>query len=391
LGGDFGLVGPVYAPEGGWIAGLLKSLHIEWNRHDRPTAVKICDFSPADAPETIVEAMLQEMGCGSPEVEVGLGGGRRRIVRAVPTPVDRLPRVEPQRGSTWLVTGGARGITAEVAIKLGRDYAFDLHLIGRSEAPRDDVPWRNCSDEQLKQIKRSIVRQAIAERKSPEKQWDRVKNDIEIYNNLERMRKLGLRVTYHSCDVSNWGALDELLQAIRRVSGPITGIIHGAGYARTSRFETQKRNELSATIGAKVDGALALMQLTQQDPVRFFVGFGSISGRFGGNGLSDYAAANEMLAKLCAWFSARRGDCAVSCIEWQSWDEVGMAMLPDSAMGTREVLKMKFIPPAEGVEHLGRELCAGLPEREVLIDDGEFERLMRASDRGGAAAAMILK
>ena len=44
--------------------------------------------------------------------------------------------------------------------------------------------------------------------------------------------------------------------------------------------------------------------------------------------------------------------------------------------GTRGVLKMKFIPPAEGVEHLQNELCAGLPEREILIDDGEFERML---------------
>jgi hypothetical protein len=105
--------------------------------------------------------------------------------------------------------------------------------------------------------------------------------------------------------------------------------------------------------------------------------------------LSDYAAANEMLAKLCGWFRTWRADCAATCIEWQSWDEVGMAMLPDSAVGTREVLKMKFIPPAEGVEHLNRELRAGLPEPEVLIDDGEFERLMRSSDRGVAEAVTV--
>ena len=53
----------------------------------------------------------------------------------------------------------------------------------------------------MKKIKQKIVRQAIAEGKSPEKQWDQVKNDIEISKNLERMQDLGLRVTYHSCDV----------------------------------------------------------------------------------------------------------------------------------------------------------------------------------------------
>ena len=80
-------------------------------------------------------------------------------------------------------------------------------------------------------------------------------------------------------------------------------------------------------MAAKVDGAVALMALTQRDPLRWFVGFGSLSGRFGGNGLSDYAAANDMLAKLIAAFRRRRPQCAAACIHWQTWDEVGMANL----------------------------------------------------------------
>lgn len=390
LGGGLGLSTPVVAPEGGWIAGLLKSLDIEWNRRDRPTQVKVCDFGPDDSPAAIADAMLRELACERTEVEVALGQQRRRIVEAVESPITRLSDCGVQSGDTWILTGGARGITAEVAVKLGQDYDLDLHLIGRSAAPRDDAPWRNCSEDALRQIKRSIVRQSIAEGKSPEKQWERVKNDIEIHDNLQRMRHLGLRVTYHSCDVADWAALDATLREIRRIGGPITGIVHGAGYARSSRFESQKRGELALTLGAKVEGALALMHLTREDSLRYFVGFGSISGRYGGNGLTDYAAANEMLAKLCIWYATVRPDCAATCIDWQSWDEVGMAMLADSNIGARDVLGMKFIPPSEGVEHLSKELRAGLPEREVLIDDGEFQRVVRVAglkERPAAASS----
>ena len=104
-------------------------------------------------------------------------------------------------------------------------------------------------------------------------------------------------------------------------------------------------------MAAKVDGAVALMALTQRDPLRWFVGFGSLSGRFGGNGLSDYAAANDMLAKLIAAFRRRRPQCAAGCIHWQTWDEVGMATLADGVAITKNVLQMAFIPPAEGIEH----------------------------------------
>ena len=81
-----------------------------------------------------------------------------------------------------------------------------------------------------------------------------------------------------------------------------------------------------------------------------------------------------MLAKLLDWYRAERPDCAACSIHWQSWDEIGMAMLGDSNVGTKGILKMEFIPPAEGIDHLCRELEAGLPSNEVLITDGFFER-----------------
>lgn len=376
LGGKLGLAGAVPAPEGAWIAGFLKSVNIELARHAQPATIKVCDFAPEDRPQAIADALLAELAAKQPEVEIALAGGKRRVLRAVPQAVASLPQTTIERGTTWVITGGARGITAEAAIKLGREHGLKLQIIGRSPAPEPDAPWRNCTSDELKNVKRSVVRTAIAEGKLPETQWDRIKADIEIDSNLRRMRQLGLDVHYHACDLADWPALGRVLETIRRESGPIAGIVHGAGYARSSRLETLKREYLARTLDAKVSGALGLMLLAREDPLRYFIGFGSISGRFGGNGLSDYAAANAMLAALCAWYRSARPDCATTCMDWQSWDEVGMAMLPDSSVGTRGVLKMKFIPPAEGVEHLANELAAGLPEREVLFDDGEFERLI---------------
>lgn len=386
LGGDFGVTPPVVAPEGGWISGLLKAIALEWNRYGRPTRVNVCDFAREDSPDQVAESLLAELADGASDVEVGWGGGRRRTIETIAAPIESLPRREVPRGTTWVVTGGARGITAEVAVALGQNFDLDLHLLGRSPEPREDAPWRDASEESLTQIKRSIVRQAIREGKSPEKQWERVKNDIEIAKNLQRMRALGLRVTYYPCDVSDRTRLAQVLADIRRTSGPITGIVHGAGYARTGRLENQRLDELRASIGAKVEGAVNLIHLTREDPLRYFLGFGSISGRYGGNGLSDYAAGNDMLAKLCVWFRTVRPQCAATCIQWQSWDAVGMAMLPDSQLGAREVLRMQFLAPEEGVEHLKRELSAGLPASEVLIEDGQFERMLRAPQQRAVQA-----
>ena len=198
--------------------------------------------------------------------------------------------------------------------------------------------------------------------------------DTEIHGTLTKFAAAGVQASYHTCDLGNWDQLSAVLDDIRRQDGPIDGIVHGAGWANSGRFGTRNANHFERTLAGKLDGAVALMTLTRQDPVRYFVGFGSIGGRFGSNGLSDYAAANDMLAKLCDYYRAARPECAVCCFHWQSWDEIGMAMLGDSNVGTKGILKMAFIPPREGVEHFCHELEAGLPVTEVLITDRFFEK-----------------
>jgi len=127
------------------------------------------------------------------------------------------------------------------------------------------------------------------------------------------------------------------------------------------------------------------MALTRQDPLRYFVGFGSISGRFGGNGLSDYAAANDLLAKLVDWFRKERPECASACLEWESWGEVGQAVRPQNSVGAKNVLNLEFMPLGEGIEHLEEEMRAGLPEPEVLFSDGKFYRTFYPDDSTLAA------
>ena len=356
MGGDFGLSCDVARPEGGAICGLLKSLYIEDSRQSpSEVRVKVVD-APADEPApAVAEAIVSELAAGEPTIEVAWSHGRRSVVRAFAKPVESLvKRVVPQ-GGTWVLTGGARGITAAVAFELGKRFGCKLHLVGRSPAPQADSPWRNASEEKLKEIKAQIVRQAIAAGRSPESEWEKVKGDIEIHETLARFAAAGLQTTYHSCDLADWDQFARVLDDVRRQDGPIEGVVHGAGWTNSGKFAARSRAHVERGLAGKLDGAVGLMSLTRQDPLRYFITFGSISGRYGANGLSDYATANEMLAKLTDWYAAQRPNARACCFHWQSWDEVGMAMLGDSAVGTKGILKMAFIPPKEGVEHLARD------------------------------------
>jgi len=373
LGGDFGFGGAAPSPAGGGVTGLFKSVHIEDSRRDASRArVKVID-APADEPdESLVDSILRELAADEPEVEVCWSQNQRSVIRPLPTAID-VRKVQPiPRGGVWVVTGGARGITAIAARELARRYDWKLHLVGKSPAPEANAAWRNFSDAEMKSLKTSTTRQAVSEGRSPSAAWDRVTKDVEIFNNLRQFADAGVSATYHACDIGDRDALSAVLDKVRQQDGPIQGVLHGAGLIDQSRFENKRADVLATLIGAKFEGALNLMALTKQDPLAFFVGFGSISGRFGGNGLADYAAGNDGMAKLIDWFRARRPKCASATIHWESWEGSGMATQPRFAWGPKSVMNMKYMLPEEGVRRLEQELAARFPNAEVLYTFGDF-------------------
>jgi acyl transferase domain-containing protein/NAD(P)-dependent dehydrogenase (short-subunit alcohol dehydrogenase family) len=376
LGGDFGFSGNVRNFEGGALTGLLKALHQEIAaRTDYRFTAKIVDAAETETPEQITEAISRELAVADREVEVGYSGGKRFVVRPLMQPVSELSRdSEIPRGGVWVVTGGARGITAVVARELGRRYQLKLHLIGSSPLPRIEPSWRNASPDALRDIRARVMKEASARGEVPIQAWIRVEKTIEIDGNLRLLAENGVRYTYHSCDVADRSGLARVLDGIRRADGPIQGIIHGAGFESSLRFDRKKRDLVDLTIATKVDGAVALMDLTWNDPLRYFIAFGSVSGRFGVIGQTDYSLANDMLSKLVSWHHSRRPDCRSVCFHWHAWDGVGMAVRPER-WHIREFGNVRYMPSREGMEHLVNELRAGVPEREVLITTWPFHRL----------------
>src|SRR5262249_1995688 len=109
-------------------------------------------------------------------------------------------------------------------------------------------------------------------------------------------------------------------------------------------------------------------ELTQGDPLSHFVAFGSVSGRFGNFGQTDYSMASDMLAKIVSQVAAGRPECRGVTFHWPAWAEAGMAMRPESRV-VLESAGHRFMPLAEGCAHVVAELEAGCPEPEVLIAD----------------------
>ncbi|MFQ5731097.1 MAG: C45 family autoproteolytic acyltransferase/hydrolase [Planctomycetaceae bacterium] len=370
LGGDFGFSGKVRGVEGGGLAGLVKGvrLELEIGRNERDFRAKIVDAAPSETPERIAAALLREWTADDDEIEVGYVDGRRFVVRPVVEPVAARVRNDLPSGANILVTGGARGITAVVARELGVRYGATLHLVGSSPAPTVRKEWRTLDEAGLKELKAAVMKSALAEGQKPIDAWARVEKALEIDETLRSFAEAGVQATYHACDISDRDALAELLGGIRAAGGPIDGIVHGAGFERATRFDKKKPELVDRTIAVKVDGAAALMDLTRDDPLKFFAAFGSVSGRFGGVGQTDYCVANDMLAKLVDWYRVFRPGVPATTFHWHAWDDVGMAMRPESKH-IRQLHDIAFMPSREGTAHLLDELRAGLPEGEIVVTE----------------------
>ena len=367
LGSDFGQRGEFVALEGGGISGLLKAVVVETNGQLK---VKVLDM-PSDYPsDHLASDVIAELESGDSDVEVSYNHARQRsIVRARRQPASALPLRSIPHGSTWILTGGARGITAYVARELGARFGLRLHLLGSSPTPQIDPAWRNLSPEGLKQLKaQQVASQTGRPGVSPAEAWARVERALEIDRNLRDLARRGIQATYHACDISNRKQLAQVIASIRAVDGSVCGVIHGAGVESASKFPKKKLDLVAKAIAVKVDGAAGIASLLSDDPPQFFVGFGSTSGRFGGLGQTDYSLANDLLTKFISRYRHEHPQCTAVAIDWSSWGDIGMSARPESKFALQG-LNVRFMPPAEGLDHLIDELQAQGSDAEVVIVD----------------------
>lgn len=386
LGGDFGISGCVPSVESGALSGMLKAILIEsWVQGIRTFPVKVIDSCVQDSPAQIANNIWQELAVPSFDVEVGYCQGERHVVRAIARPISannvrpagNVPSITS--GGTWVCTGGARGITAYVAQQLAATYNLKLHLIGTQPLPTINDRWRELDDKGLRELKARVMSEARSAGLNPVTTWQDAEKAIEIDRNLRSFAQLGIEVHYHSCDVSDREQVCATLRRVRELSGPIRGVLHGAGIGKDARFDRKQPEKVRQCIGAKVDGAWALIEATWQDPLEAFVGFGSISGRFGANGHTDYSLANDMLCKQMDWLRGVRPEMRAVGIHWHAWGDVGMATKPETRLAL-EMVQMQFMPASEGTRHLLRELASDSRESEVLITDDRYYRLFYAPE-----------
>jgi NAD(P)-dependent dehydrogenase (short-subunit alcohol dehydrogenase family) len=378
LDGSFGVGGLEAAiePSSGALAGLVKTARQEWPEVECKAVDLDGRFSSVNlAAEWIVEQMLQrgpaeigltEAGARGIELEpMGVAGSNRR----------RIPILCPS--DVVVISGGARGITAEVAVALASTYKPSLVLLGRTPAPEAEPEWLAPLEDE------AAIRRAIkdhVDRSCPlsvlNERLRLIQFQREIRRTLERTRAAGSEVAYHSLDVRDRAAVKELVELVRRQSGPIRGLIHGAGVLADRRIEEQSDAQFEYVYDTKVEGLYALSEAIDPELLRFVVIFSSSTARFGRIGQAAYAAANETLNKWAQREARRRPHCRVVAFNWGPWDG-GMVTGSLKPLFEREGLGL--IPPEEGARVVIDELSeAGERPGEIVV--------LAESDVGDSAA-----
>ncbi|MFM7077112.1 MAG: SDR family NAD(P)-dependent oxidoreductase, partial [Planctomycetaceae bacterium] len=366
LGGDFGLSGAIASPVGGAFSGLFKGLSREYP----DVQIRVVDFAGAAGQDEVAGGVVAEV-CGDGPVEVGLVAGRRQTVVAAdrrPQPAGALAGLAP--GSVWIVTGGARGVTAACARTLGGRHGLRLVLVGSTRPSAIEPGWTALDEAGLKALKGRVMLDAKQRSADPRAAWRDVEKSIEIARELEKFRVAGVDARYEICDLADAASVRSLVARVEREAGPVRGIVHGAGWESACKFEKKTPEGFAATFGPKCVGLENILAAVDPRALESVVAFGSTSGRLGGLGQADYSAANDMLAKIVGRLRARAGVRA-TVFHWHAWDEVGMASRPESRF-VLEQFGMKFMPLAEGVGRFLDELAAGLPEAEVLVTERVF-------------------
>ncbi len=368
-------------PEHGAVLGLLKAIRREFPA----IQVQALDASPSEDAEAVARALLAELDAGSPKLEVGLLR-KKRIVLAISA---RRSEARSYTGPrVWVITGGARGVTAKIALELAKRRP-ELHLFGKHVLPAEPerTRWAALSEDALAAEKKALLETTP---KPTPLEWkarcETIDKTIEIEKNLAAIAQTGARVHYHAVDVADRAALARELATIK---APIEGLIHGSGVEIAKSFDKKTDLIFEATVGAKVDGLIHLLHLLKDQPLSAIAGFSSVSGRFGGHGQTDYSAANEAMARILSAYRARNPERNVFAVAWPAFSEVGLAAR-GSAKIFLERAGQSFMTPAEGALHLLRELATG-GEAEIVISDrpGDLDADHAVTTRSGQSGAML--
>ncbi len=193
--------------------------------------------------------------------------------------------------ATYLITGGLGDIAGVLSEYLLTHYHVNLVLSGRSE---------------LNEARRKRI---------------------------EYLQSLGGQVFYFVADVSDEKAMRTGISDACERFGVIDGVFHAAGLSAGESIFEKSYEQFHSVVTPKIQGALLLDRLLNDQPLDFMCYLSSISAVLGDVGSCDYALANRFLLSYAEQRERGRELGSVQgqsiAIAWPLWENGGMKMATD--------------------------------------------------------------
>gem|GEM_PF-704386 len=320
------------------ISGFLKSLSLELDwLHCCHVDLDI--DSEAGNKDNTVECLVKEWKNPRAAGEVAYRKGRRLepFLARLDIEKEETRDLPIKTGGIYLVTGGLGGIGIYVCHWLMENFAAKLIVVGRTSLPERNR-WSDILDE------KSVVSKRI-----------------RAYLDLEASASGG-EFIYAAGDAADSSFLSQVVdRAESKWQDSLAGVLHLAGYGNLEYHWTvmdkhwvvkETPQTYEEMFQAKVYGTLALHRLLEDHKEAIFVAFSSTTSFFGAATFSAYSAANSFLDGFCLYRKSN-GWPNTYCLNWSSWDDVGMSENNPGPMVTAMLANgYEMIPPRQGISSM---------------------------------------
>jgi NAD(P)-dependent dehydrogenase (short-subunit alcohol dehydrogenase family) len=341
------------------------------------------DLDATDPEPILRQKLIDELTSPDETLQVGLPGDRRLTVAPqVAALPDKILR-QVDRDWVFLLTGGARGITAEIAKLLAARFQPTLILAGMSSLPAEEEPADTAGLTEPAPLKAALMTrmraQGLAVKPAEvEAAYHRLLRTREIRRTLEDLRRTGARVAYHAVDVRQEAALEHLLDHVYRQHGRLDVVIHGAGVIEDKLIRDKTPESFDRVVHTKADSAFLLSRKLRRDTLHGLIFMSSITAALGNRGQADYAAANGIMNALATALDAQWPGRVVA-MNWGPWDQAGMAS--GDVQQQFRARGIQLIPVASGAQALLGEIQYGSAgDPVVVLGDGPWTKVAAPAD-----------
>ena len=308
---------------GGGITGLVKCLNLEWSA----VFCRALDIQPELSYEQIAKQLIAEYHDPNVSIiEVGFSEEGRNTTTSIPVEVIENQTIQTtiSSQSVFLVSGGARGVTATCVVEMAKTFQCKFILLGRSGV-EFEIPVFAQDENDESTLKRLIMMDMKERGEAPslpkvKQTFKQIIAKKEIEETLTKIKSFGGEVVYIKGDVTKLDSFKNELQQATNVLGKVTGVIHGAGRLADKYIRDKSESDFENVLSVKLDGVLSLLAAIDVYHLDHLILFSSVAGFYGNVGQTDYAIANEILSKAAHLFKTNHPKTQVSAINWGAWD-----------------------------------------------------------------------